>query len=700
MNYRKVLSLVLIGFMGAIVFAQDNKKAVLSFTIEAPDAIEQGTPFSICYRLVATHWDKWEMIQSDKGFVLSDVNYSITTNDAIHTMEIKATAYTSKTGKMELPRMVIPVDGEMVYADSKHILVTPNSSCGDEMTAAYQWLVAQGCHPDSVTLQVEHREQTLTLFTDANHQNFAIVANKQYWPLVGNPILAFSTDNNFVIRKNDGRDYADLLQPFVEQIQVLSNSPQPQPVPPYVCSEQTVSPILADIRWGQHAPYNFLAPSSRHNSQKANIGCLPLAMAMVMSVHQWPRTGQSHAYYQLDGNLHQVDFTTVSPQWEQYKDSYDKTDTVLAGNLSLLLVSIGKAIDASFNSKATSSSLNRVKQVLCNNLCYSGKTTLLKEPNAQELITILRKELDAGRPCIVASDSHAFVCDGYMQDFFHFNMGWYGQSNGYYRLELGNFAPSTNKNLQWLSTLIFGIEPNFTPKTKDITTKEAGTLDNLLTQDEKENTTTLRITGPLNTADILLLRKMAGATDERISNNSWQGGALRFLDLSDATIVTDQNPYYTRQATNTWTHSEKQGQLQKKVTYDFKTMTEEQWNRFREDIGDNQIGYTYTRTDDNRYWVHYQCTDSIIGKYMFAGCSSLNAIRLPEQTIKVDDYAFMECSSLQQIRIPSAVQELGAFPFYFCHSLEKLEIPQHCTADKKGIEKNCSPGLQIVRTEQ
>ena len=695
MIHKKIIFVILIVLTRMNIFAQNTEKNEISFITEAPDTAEQGMPFNICYKLTASNWDKWEMIQSDKGFAFSDINYSITTNEAIHTMEIKATAHTSKTGDMELPRMGIPINGKMVYADGKRIHITPNSTFGEEMTTAHQWLVTQGCHPDSVILHAEHREQTLTLFTNAYHQNFAIVANKQYWPLVGNPILAYSTDNNFVIRKKDERNYADLLQPFSKQIESLGNNSYRQ----HENSEQAVPPLLADKRWGQNAPYNIMAPSLQHNGQKAIIGCLPLAMAMIMSTHHWPPAGQSHAYYQSEGSLHLIDFTTITPQWGEYQNSYEKNDSVQAENLSKMLVAIGKAIDASFNSKATSATLNRVKQVLCNNFCYSGKTTLLKEPTSQELIAILRRELNHGRPCIVASDSHAFVCDGYKQDYFHFNMGWYGLCNGYYRLLLGNSEMTTDKSLLWLNTIIFGIEPNFQPKTKSIAIIEAGTLDALLSQDEKENTTMLRITGPLNSTDILLLRKMAGATDESFDKESWQGGALRHLDLANANIVTDRQPYYTRPATSTWTHYEKQGNQQKKITYDFKNMSEEQWEHFKEDIGENQEDLYYTRTDNNKYWVHYHCFDSVIGKYMFAGCTSLNSIRLPEQIKKVDDYAFMECSSLQQISIPHAVQELGVIPFYYCHSLETIELPQQCTTDKKGIAKNCSPGLQVVRTK-
>ena len=52
---------------------------------------------------------------------------------------------------------------------------------------------------------------------------------------------------------------------------------------------------------------------------------------------------------------------------------------------------------------------------------------------------MLKAELDAQRPVYYAGCSeegcHAFVCDGYASDdYFHFNFGWGGSSNGYYVL--------------------------------------------------------------------------------------------------------------------------------------------------------------------------------------------------------------------------------------------------------------------------
>jgi hypothetical protein len=73
-------------------------------------------------------------------------------------------------------------------------------------------------------------------------------------------------------------------------------------------------------------------------------------------------------------------------------------------------------------------------------------------------ISLLKADIDLGKPMYYSgynSDyaGHAFVCDGYQGDNFHFNFGWSGSANGYYSIydvggfNLGqacvrNFAPS------------------------------------------------------------------------------------------------------------------------------------------------------------------------------------------------------------------------------------------------------------------
>ena len=65
---------------------------------------------------------------------------------------------------------------------------------------------------------------------------------------------------------------------------------------------------------------------------------------------------------------------------------------------------------------------------------------------------------------------------------------------------------------------------------------EPGTLSSLLTQAQQDTCQYLVVSGKLNSADIKVLRKMAGA-DGR--------GKLKTLNLMDATIVSGEVPYLT-----------------------------------------------------------------------------------------------------------------------------------------------------------
>ena len=66
--------------------------------------------------------------------------------------------------------------------------------------------------------------------------------------------------------------------------------------------------------------------------------------------------------------------------------------------------------------------------------------------------------------------------------------------------------------------------------------EKPGTLSSLLTEAQKDTCQYLAVSGKLNSADIKVLRKMAGADGH---------GKLRTLNLLDATIVSSEEPYLT-----------------------------------------------------------------------------------------------------------------------------------------------------------
>ena len=67
-------------------------------------------------------------------------------------------------------------------------------------------------------------------------------------------------------------------------------------------------------------------------------------------------------------------------------------------------------------------------------------TSFLSKDNYDDVfwVDMVKNELDEGRPLIYKGYTqdlgagHAFVVNGYDEDFFHLNWGWSGSYNGWY----------------------------------------------------------------------------------------------------------------------------------------------------------------------------------------------------------------------------------------------------------------------------
>ena len=276
----------------------------------------------------------------------------------------------------------------------------------------------------------------------------------------------------------------------------------------------------------------------------------------------------------------------------------------------------------------------------------------------------------------------------------HYNLGWGGHYNGYYRLRLGRYNKVTSGEPPILvKAVICGIEPqhNDDASIREITIKKAGTLEEILTDKEKETITKLTIKGPLNSSDIKLLRKMAGANDE-FSLDGWRGGALTELNLREAKIKEDKTAYYTKVATGVWTRTINN----RTWKYDFSKITKSEWISFKNSIGTTLEGMQITRTDD-KYFESFYCQRDIIGKFMFANCTSLKNLVLPINIEKVHDYAFQDCTSLTSIILPPSTESIGRDPFRGCFSLEEVIIPHRVNVKDGTICEGCSPILRKVK---
>lgn len=190
---------------------------------------------------------------------------------------------------------------------------------------------------------------------------------------------------------------------------------------------------------------------------------------------------------------------------------------------------------------------------------------------------------------------------------------------------------------------------------KNVILAKPGTLESQFTKEEKEHVTDLIVTGPLNTTDIIFLRKMAGTMSDSISSG-WAGGSLRILDLKNATIVNDKLPYLTAKPREEWLlfWQESKNRLPFRAggRFDFNNMSENEWKDFKGHFDSKQNGVSYARIDDNNYLAHYFCQKNKIGRYMFEGCTSLKSIILPLNTKYIGDGAFFDCVNLLRIEFP------------------------------------------------
>ena len=226
-----------------------------------------------------------------------------------------------------------------------------------------------------------------------------------------------------------------------------------------------VEPLVA-AKWGQGIPWNKYCPADDQDHH-ALVGCVAVAMGQVMRKWNWPARGLgSNTYtptnYPAYGELH-ADFDTLYP-W-QSMDYVQPTDAS-----AYLLYHAGVATFMNYgpNESGANTSVYAPMALKDNFRYYKGMQVREKERYLEkDWFRILRQELINGRPLIYFGSNpdggtgHAFNIDGFhSEQYFHFNWGWNGAGNGYYRLE--NMAEGGG-NFTKGQAAIFWIQPDNIP---------------------------------------------------------------------------------------------------------------------------------------------------------------------------------------------------------------------------------------------
>lgn len=200
-----------------------------------------------------------------------------------------------------------------------------------------------------------------------------------------------------------------------------------------------VKPLLGDIMWDQMDPFNGMTPGH------APTGCVATATAQIMRYWKYPDhavgthgyMSKSYGYLSHDYN-YRIDWDDMPLAPNGTPDN--KIDAKPNPTIARFMYGLGVAFDMNYSQQGSGTTHDKVVPAL---IRHYGYTKDIKRITAQEAgsqwSSIIKSELDAGHPVLHGGTGkgggHSFVCDGYTtDDLFHFNWGWSGVSNGWYKL--------------------------------------------------------------------------------------------------------------------------------------------------------------------------------------------------------------------------------------------------------------------------
>ncbi len=241
--------------------------------------------------------------------------------------------------------------------------------------------------------------------------------------------------------------------------------------------------------WGQNAPFNSQCWTSYGGSTQAKTGCVPTAHAIVMHYHKWPEVGTSSTLYNCQAPTY-VEITDRTYDWNSMPLVYDSNATEYQKNeVAKAMYHIGHALMTTYGSGSSTtneeSNTDKINKHFNYNLVYASYQANFTQ---EEWEAKIKESLNNDCPILYAANNsgtgdsrHMFVVDGYTQNgYYHFNFGWSGSGNGWFKLD--NITPSQGDNYSWNGNsqhyAVFNLTPNKIkyPASASVSPAGAGTV--------------------------------------------------------------------------------------------------------------------------------------------------------------------------------------------------------------------------------
>jgi hypothetical protein len=188
-------------------------------------------------------------------------------------------------------------------------------------------------------------------------------------------------------------------------------------------------------QWGQGYPYNLDVPNN------FLVGCVGTATSQLMRYYRWPLSGTGilPAYADIPA----VELAEYTYAWDEMPDRATNTMTdEEKQNVSLISYHLAMGSQAQFGPE-TPASYNLLAGIMRDHFGYDGDVTQTVFDSEADSYTeadmtkIVTRSLLSGHPVLLGGGTHAFIVDGINlndPDLFHFNFGFEGLHDGFYRL--------------------------------------------------------------------------------------------------------------------------------------------------------------------------------------------------------------------------------------------------------------------------
>ena len=453
--------------------------------VELPEKAVQGEPVEVRYVFeVSSSWSFMGLEQEVEGLRLVSRNFeeiwlSPSVIQIVITYQVKGVI----VGDLELPPVQVLTNAGTKQYPSGTLHFEPHPDYGNAWTEAREFLKRQG--EDCRELEWRYTDKGIHAFYDAQRKSFAWVGP--------DGVVAFGVNAPMW----DGKKkiiVGDLFNAYGDGRFVT--------VP-----EGAVEPLLGDIAYGQEGIYCEGFPKGSYQGRDSTCvaGCGAVALAQLLRFYGPDVRPSGKGQVTLDGqspisvDIHKID-------WNNLKVN------------ELIYLSAASVRTHLSPVRSTSISLE-LRHALVGNWGFSPECQFGFDLPLEETVNRVCMDLDAGRPVFLGGHNHVFVCDGYKDGFLHFNFGWDGNCNGWYRLPEGF-------SIQECLTAMRPMLPE-EDYALDVTLKKAGTLASVIPEERCLTVTRLKVSGKIRGEDIALLRRMATE------------GMLMDLDLADARIVID-----------------------------------------------------------------------------------------------------------------------------------------------------------------